>query len=89
MIELVFDATMSSYIRERVWHESQEMQEKPDGSTVLRMSVFPGWELKSWIKGFLPHVKVVQPTKLRDEIAKELDKAVKGFASKGKSTSRK
>jgi proteasome accessory factor B len=78
-VELVFDAAMSNYIRERVWHESQEMQEKPDGSTVLRLSVFPGWELKSWIKGFLPHVRVVQPAKLRDEIAKELDKAAKSF----------
>jgi predicted DNA-binding transcriptional regulator YafY len=84
-VELVFDAAMSNYIRERVWHETQEMQEKADGSTVLRMNVFPGWELKSWIKGFLPHVRVVQPAKLRDEIAKELDKATKGFAAKPKS----
>jgi predicted DNA-binding transcriptional regulator YafY len=72
---------MSNYIRERVWHESQEMQEKPDGSTVLRLNVAPGWELKSWIKSFLPHVRVVQPAKLREEIAKELEKAVKSFKS--------
>src|SRR5262245_36576117 len=81
-VELVFDAPMSGYIRERVWHESQQMQEKPDGSIILRMNVAPGWELKSWIKGFLPHVRVVQPSKLRDEIAKELQKAAKGFAAK-------
>jgi hypothetical protein len=36
------------------------------------MSVAPGWELKSWIKGFLPHVRVVQPASLRDEIAADL-----------------
>jgi predicted DNA-binding transcriptional regulator YafY len=85
-VELIFDAPMSNYIRERVWHESQEMQEKPDGSTVLRLNVSPGWELKSWIKGFLPHVRVVQPAKLREEIAKELAKAVKSFAARPKSS---
>jgi predicted DNA-binding transcriptional regulator YafY len=84
VVELVFDAPMSSYIRERVWHESQEMQEKPDGTTVLRLNVAPGFELKSWIKSFLPHVRVVQPAKLREEIGKDLEKAVKGFAAKGK-----
>ena len=41
-VELVFDAEMAGYIRERVWHESQELEDGPDGSVVLRMSVAPG-----------------------------------------------
>ena len=39
------------------------------------MSVAPSFELKSWIKGFLPHVRVVRPASLRDEIARELEAA--------------
>ena len=46
------------------------------------MSVAPGRELKSWIKGFLPHVRVLQPASLRDEIAADLDKARKSFGAK-------
>jgi predicted DNA-binding transcriptional regulator YafY len=82
-VELVFDADMASYIRERVWHESQALEEADDGKVVLRMSVAPGWELKSWIKGFLPHVRIVKPAALRDEIGAELEKARKRFSRKG------
>ena len=41
----------------------------------LRMSVAPGWELKAWIKGFLPHVRMIKPASLRDEIVRDLDQA--------------
>jgi hypothetical protein len=47
----------------------------------LRMSVAPGFELKSWIKGFLPHVRVIKPARLRADIAKELEQARKSFKS--------
>ena len=74
-----FDAEMAGYIRERVWHESQALEDGPGGSVVLRMSVAPGFELKSWIKGFLPHVKVVKPASLRTAIAKDLEAARRDF----------
>ena len=76
-VEIAFDATLAGYIRERVWHESQRLEERPDGSVLLRMSVAPGWELKSWIKGFIPHVKVLAPARLRDEISADLQAALK------------
>jgi predicted DNA-binding transcriptional regulator YafY len=82
-VELVFDAEIANYIRERVWHESQSLEEGGEGSVVLRMSVAPGFELKSWIKGFLPHVRVVKPAALREEIAGELETARKRFNRKG------
>ena len=82
VVEVAFAAPMAGYIRERVWHESQSLVDKPDGSVVLRMNVAPGWELKSWIKGFLPHVRVLQPASLRDEIAGDLEKAQVDFAAR-------
>ena len=53
----MFAAEIAGYIRERVWHESQALEDGPDGSVRLTMEVAPGFELKSWIKGFLPHVE--------------------------------
>jgi proteasome accessory factor B len=89
-VELVFDASQAGYIRERVWHESQQIEEKPDGSTVLKMNVYPSPELKSWVKGFIPNVRVMLPAKLRDEIAKDLAKAGKSFtAGKAKPADRR
>ncbi len=86
-VELVFGPEMAGYIRERVWHESQVLGDRPDGSVTLRLQVAPGWELKSWIKGFLPHVRVLQPPSLREEIGKDLDKAARNFPGPRKGSS--
>jgi predicted DNA-binding transcriptional regulator YafY len=84
-VELQFAQEMAGYIRERVWHESQRMEDLPDGSVRLVLQVAPGWELKSWIKGFLPHVRLLKPAALRDEIAGELEAARGDFpAARGR-----
>jgi predicted DNA-binding transcriptional regulator YafY len=70
---------MAGYIRERNWHESQALEDDADGGVRLRMEVAPEFELKAWIKGFLPHVSVVRPASLRDAIARELAEAQKAF----------
>ena len=74
-VVLEVDPTVAAYVRERVWHESQSLEERADGGLVLRMKVTPGFELKSWIKSFLPHVRVQEPASLRQEIAGELEAA--------------
>ena len=66
---------MAGYILERTWHESQNVTEEKDGSVRLVMEVAPGFELQSWIKGFLPHVTVVRPESLRKAIAQDLEAA--------------
>lgn len=81
-VEIAFDAAAAVYIRERVWHESQELAEGKDGSVIVRMNVAPGAELKQWVKSFLPHVKVLKPASLRTEIARDLEEARKKFAAK-------
>jgi len=83
-VELVFAAGIAGYVRERNWHESQRMTDDPDGSVRLTMDVALGFELKAWIKGFLPHVTVVRPTRLRDEISNELAAAASVFPAPAK-----
>jgi len=78
-VELHFAAAAADYVRERVWHESQSLEERPDGGVVLRMSVAPGPELQAWVKGFLPHVRVAAPKALREAIARDLVAAQAGF----------
>lgn len=78
-VEVVFEAPIAGYIRERVWHESQELEERRDGGVLLRMNVAPGFELQSWIKGFLPHVHVVAPGPLREAIVRDVEEARKSL----------
>jgi predicted DNA-binding transcriptional regulator YafY len=80
-VELVFEAEMAGYIRERHWHESQTLEEGPAGSVTLRMQVALNWELKAWIKGFIPYVRVAKPASLRDAIAQDMDRARDSLAT--------
>ena len=40
-VVLEVDAAVAAYVRERVWHESQSVEEVADGGLVLRMKVTP------------------------------------------------
>ena len=78
-IELRFAAAIAGYVRERTWHESQSLADEPDGGVRLTLEVAPSFDLKAWIKGFLPQVEVLRPQALRDEIAHELEAARAAF----------
>lgn len=82
-VDLVFAPEIAGYVRERSWHESQTLADEPDGSVRLTLEVAPSFDLKSWIKGFLPHVRVERPASLRDEIARELEAARAAFPPPG------
>jgi len=82
-IELVFPASLAGYIRERNWHESQVLSDEPDGGVRLVLHVAPAFDLKAWVKGFLPHVRVLRPESLRDAIAREIEASRAGFPAPG------
>jgi proteasome accessory factor B len=82
-VELVFAAAIAGYVRERSWHESQTLSDEPDGGVRLTLEVAPSFDLKAWIKGFLPQVEVIRPAALRDEIARELLAARAAFPPPG------
>src|SRR5688500_13083532 len=42
-IEIVFATKIARYIRERVWHPSQELEDQPDGSLHLTLNVVNDW----------------------------------------------
>ena len=67
--------------RARLAREPGDRGRARTARVVLRMSVTPGFELKSWIKGFLPHVRVVKPGAAAREIARDLEQARKSFKS--------
>ncbi len=59
---------IATYIRERIWHPSQKIIEKRDGSIELQMET-AGWKaLVRWILSWQPDVKVISPKRLRDRI---------------------
>jgi predicted DNA-binding transcriptional regulator YafY len=75
-VEVAFAQEIAGYIRERSWHESQRLEELPDGSVLVKLFVHPGFELQSWIKGFLPHARVLKPASLRERIRADIERAL-------------
>ena len=79
-IEILFEARIARYVKERMWHSSQEIEDGPDGSVRLTLNVSNDFALRSWILGFGPLAKVVAQTTLAAQIADELEAARKRYA---------
>jgi predicted DNA-binding transcriptional regulator YafY len=50
-IEIVFEPHIARYVKERVWHPSQQASEDPDGRLTMTLNVCNDWALRSWILG--------------------------------------
>jgi predicted DNA-binding transcriptional regulator YafY len=65
-----FAATVAERVREREWHESQEMRELPGGGLELRLRLGALLEVEQWILGWGAAAEVVAPAELRESIRK-------------------
>lgn len=63
-----FDATAAPYVRRRIWHASQRLDDEADGSVRLTLDVEGTVELKTWLLGWGAQVEVIEPSTLRDEM---------------------
>ena len=73
-IEIAFEPRIAPYVRERLWHSSQEMRDEPDGRVLLTLNVSNDFALRSWILGFGALAKVIAPKALAAEIRLEAEK---------------
>jgi predicted DNA-binding transcriptional regulator YafY len=71
----VFDARIARYVKERVWHASQQAVNQEDGSVVVTLQVANDFALRSWILGFGALARVVAPPELEAQILEELEQA--------------
>jgi predicted DNA-binding transcriptional regulator YafY len=74
-VEIEFDARVAEYVKGREWHRSQVIDERPDGSVLMTLTVSDDRPLRSWIHSFGPLARVVSPARLAQEIFEEIDEA--------------
>lgn len=79
-IAIAFEPRIARYIRERVWHTSQETQDRPDGSVVLTLNVSNDFALRSWILGFGALARVLSPPALAQQIADESARTARRYS---------
>ena len=72
-VSIWFNPQKAQFIRERQWHASQKIEEKPDGSLVLRMKTSGLVEVKYWVLSFGSGAEVLEPESLRQECIAEIE----------------
>ena len=71
IIKIRFSPEIAEYIREKIWHESQEIEEQEDGSVIYQVEVAGTEEIKHWVLSWGGKARVLEPGSLKDEIRAE------------------
>jgi len=74
-VTIWFAPRIARYVKERVWHASQQTEDQPDGSVHLTLQVSNDWALRSWILGYGPLARVISPPELAAQILDQLERA--------------
>lgn len=68
-IKLKFQPEIARLMQETVWHPSQIVERKRDGSVMMTLKVFDTFDFRSWILQWGEKVEVLEPEELRQAIA--------------------
>jgi predicted DNA-binding transcriptional regulator YafY len=70
-----FSPSEAPYIRERVWHTSQQLEDLAGGGARLTLDVVVDWGLEAWILGFGPAARAIEPPSLVERLLERLEAA--------------
>lgn len=68
LVVIRFKSDVADLVREREWHESQEMRDLPDGGLELRLRLGALAEIERWVLGWGASAEVIKPAALREKI---------------------
>jgi hypothetical protein len=74
-VRLLFDRQVATFIKERTWHQSQQIKDGPKGSVSMTLEVCDDYALRQWILSFGQSIRVLAPAGLVDWVLEELDAA--------------
>jgi proteasome accessory factor B len=70
-VVLHFDREAARHVRESVWHRSQRIEDRPDGSVVFSMRAAGMVEIKSWVQSYGAAVRVLGPPALAEAVRQD------------------
>ena len=71
-VRIWFAADIAGYIREKTWHETQNIAPQSDGSIIFEAEVAGTKEIKYWVLKWGAKARVLSPESLREEIRREV-----------------
>lgn len=77
-VRVKFSSAIAEIIKRRPkWHPSEERTENPDGTVELTVTVSGKEEVKWWLYSWIPHIEIIEPESLKEEMKRELKEAIK------------
>jgi predicted DNA-binding transcriptional regulator YafY len=73
-VELLFSKTTAAWVKDKLWHPSQQTTFSKDGRLRMALKVADTDELTGWILSFGSQVKVIRPDALREKVKEEARK---------------
>ena len=77
-----FAEAVAEYIREKKWHDSQEMIELKDGGVELRLKLSSLPEIERWVLGWGGNAVVLKPAELAEMVRKSAEKILASQAGR-------
>lgn len=71
-VKIQFSPQSARYIREKRWHDTQEIQNLEDGAVILSFKTSGLGEVKRWVMQYGHGAEVIEPSELRNEIRNEI-----------------
>jgi predicted DNA-binding transcriptional regulator YafY len=78
-VKIWFAQDAAGYIREKVWHETQQIVPQKDGSIIFEAEVAGTEEIKFWVMSWGSKAEVLEPQSLREEIRIDAEKVVESY----------
>ncbi|SRR6266511_1358727 len=78
-VRIWFDDRVARYVRRRMWHPTQRFRPAPGGGLEMTMQTRGTVEIVSWVLGFGPQARVLEPATLRAQLREELRRAAAGY----------
>ena len=79
-VVLRFDEFAADYIREKKWHDSQQLRERREGGLELRLKLSSLIEIERWVLSWGGHAAVVQPKELAARVRQAAEKILQAPA---------
>lgn len=80
-VVLRFEPEAGRWVAEEYWHESQQVEEQPDGSILFKLHIAITPEFVNWLLYYGSRVRVVKPEWLREQVVEEHKRAAEVNAS--------
>ncbi|GAG74899.1 unnamed protein product, partial [marine sediment metagenome] len=79
-VTIRFDKNVAGYIKEKIWHHTQQIKPQKDGSIIFSAEVAGTDEARHWVLSWGTNAEVIEPEYLREEIAQELQNCLKKYS---------